>query len=44
MPRKTVGYDEYLAASGISKNQFHKIVAEIRKEIGVKSKRQPRYI
>ena len=37
-------FDEYLEASGVSRNQFYKIVAEIRKEIGTKPKHQPRYI
>ena len=34
-------FDEYLAVSGISETLFFKIVAEIRKGIGVKSKHQP---
>ena len=37
-------FDEYLEVSGLDKNQFYKIVAEIRKKIGVKAKHQPRYL
>jgi len=39
-----MSFEEYLKASGISEHLFYKIVAEIRKEIGVKSKHDPLYI
>ncbi len=42
--RKPLSFDVYLKASGVSRNQFYIIVADIRKEIGTKPKHQPRYI